>query len=506
MEFTVNQIILIGEAQLQPAGASPFLLERKAAALVAFLALHGPASRSQLAGLLWPDSAEATARNNLSQTMRRLKAQCGDTPLFQTAETLALTPHWVVDCKQLEMQHLQGEHEKVAVCSTALLSGLYYDDCPEFSFWLQRHNDQFLRLKQRSLAILYDNYQRDGAYREALGMAQRLVETEPLSEDAWRRLMQAHFNMDDRAAALNAYQRFVTLLRRELDLDPMPQTQALARDISAGLIVSPPAVASTIPPSVSHPPSLIGRADVWRLMEQAWQKGQAIFLAGPLGVGKTRLAREFLASKGRFYAFRTRPADHDVPYAAHARTYRELLQAFPEIELPTWVRNELARILPELGVSPGPVREAEQKLRFYQAKAEATRLAVAAGMRHVLIDDLHYSDLASIEAGHFVSSQYWGRLDGMRTVVCLQEDLLDPQARQALTAAVETGMVAFISLAPLGVDTFGELLASMGIDSNGDTQTLHQRCDGLPGALVRLATACFESGQDLLNKSSRDSE
>jgi DNA-binding SARP family transcriptional activator len=53
-------------------------LERKQAALLAFLALEGTQPRSKLAGLLWASSTESTARNNLAQTLKRIREQHGE--------------------------------------------------------------------------------------------------------------------------------------------------------------------------------------------------------------------------------------------------------------------------------------------------------------------------------------------------------------------------------------------------------------------------------------------
>ena len=52
-------------------GGEVLPLGSKAAGLLAYLAVEGPTPRSTLAGLLWPEVTEATARNNLSQALGR---------------------------------------------------------------------------------------------------------------------------------------------------------------------------------------------------------------------------------------------------------------------------------------------------------------------------------------------------------------------------------------------------------------------------------------------------
>lgn len=74
--MSAAQLDVLGKNVIR-VGDKSFAPERRTAALLAYLSLEGPTSRSRLAGLLWPDSGEATARNNLSQLLRRLKGSVG---------------------------------------------------------------------------------------------------------------------------------------------------------------------------------------------------------------------------------------------------------------------------------------------------------------------------------------------------------------------------------------------------------------------------------------------
>ena len=56
---------------VRASGGEALPLGSKVAGLLAHLAVEGPTLRSTLAGLLWPDVTEATARNNLSQALGR---------------------------------------------------------------------------------------------------------------------------------------------------------------------------------------------------------------------------------------------------------------------------------------------------------------------------------------------------------------------------------------------------------------------------------------------------
>jgi Bacterial transcriptional activator domain/AAA ATPase domain len=192
------------------------------------------------------------------------------------------------------------------------------------------------------------------------------VRLEPLNEAAHRQLIELHLASENRSAALEAYNNCRDILQRELGLEPDAQTQGLL-----GRIHGPGAVAKQAAPLTIEPTYLVGREHEWTQMEAAWQAGQAIILHGPPGVGKSRLILEFAASRGNYLHWLGRPGDTLIPYGTHARTFRPLCETLNETGFPDWVRAELARIVPGLGVAPPPISSDAERLRFFEAKAEA---------------------------------------------------------------------------------------------------------------------------------------
>ena len=64
---------LHGVAHWRHGSGPPQALERKHAALLAWLWVEGPTPRSRLAGLLWPEASEERARGNLRQRLLKLR-------------------------------------------------------------------------------------------------------------------------------------------------------------------------------------------------------------------------------------------------------------------------------------------------------------------------------------------------------------------------------------------------------------------------------------------------
>ena len=62
-------------------------------------------------------------------------------------------------------------------------------------------------------------------YRAAIKVAQRLLRHDPLREETYRLLMRLCALNGDRTGVVRAYDTCVTVLRRELDLEPNVETR-----------------------------------------------------------------------------------------------------------------------------------------------------------------------------------------------------------------------------------------------------------------------------------------
>lgn len=198
-----------------------------------------------------------------------------------------------------------------------LLGAFDYDDLPEFADWLYGEREALLELRRGALWTLAGRAESAGEYGEAARWAQRLLELDPVSEAAHRALMRFYYLAGARPAALRAYGRCKEVLAREFGTQPLPETRELARKIDQGMVRAPRRARAerALPAFVLRPPVLVGRETAWAEMERAWAKGQTFYLTGDPGVGKTRLAQEFVASKGPGLYLPSRPGVQEVPFA-----------------------------------------------------------------------------------------------------------------------------------------------------------------------------------------------
>jgi len=363
--------------------------------LLAYLVLHrkAPQARHHLAFLFWPDSTEAQAHTNLRNLLYLLRQALPEADGFlhtdtQTLQWRAEAP-FTLDVADFESALAQAEQagqtgDQVALRTALeeavdLYGGELLPSC--YDDWIlperERLSQAFIGALERLILLLEEG--RD--YRAAIGYAQRLLRHDPLHEATYRRLMRLQALSGDRAGALRTYHTCVTVLQRELAVEPSAATrQAYERLLQADRLPAPPPAA---PAGLAAVWPLVGRHEEWAQLQAAWQAAAAggphfVLVKGETGIGKTRLAEELLQwadrqgiaqAKASCYA-----AEGGLAYAPVAAWLRAL-RLLPPLE-PVW-RSEIARLLPELLVEqpdlppPGPLTEAWQRRRFFEALARA---------------------------------------------------------------------------------------------------------------------------------------
>ncbi|HYO67526.1 MAG TPA: BTAD domain-containing putative transcriptional regulator [Archangium sp.] len=481
--------------------AEPLELQRRVAAVLAWLALEGPTPKYRLAGMLWPGSGEDTARNNMRQLLRRLRVATG-TDLVLGGDVVSLSERVNTDAVELEAHVFAGRHAQALSLAGSLLGTLDFDDCPDFEAWLLRAREQLEALRCRAASAEVEAREQQGDLAGALHFAERLLALAPLSEDAYRRLMRLHYLQGDRMAALNLFERCRKMLFEEYDAAPHPDTLALVRDVERGQ-VRPRAAGKkperTLPLSVLRPPVLVGRAREWAQMEAAWQSRQLMLLLAEPGVGKTRLAQDFAASKGRYLVFSARPGDAEVPYSLYVRNIREIFSARPELRqgLEPWIRRELARVLPELA-APGeripPVRDEGERVRCLDAYSEVLRRCTE-GLESFITDDLQFADSASLQVGAYAHARFHSAGTFPLIIDCCRRGDFGGEAL-AITKRLEAaGLAMFMSLEPLPPEAVGELLESLALPgAESLTREMTRYTGGNPLFITETLKHLMESG------------
>ena len=223
-------IQLIGAPAWHTPGG-PVPLARKAAALLAMLAFDGSATRIGTMALLWPDTPESTARNNLVHLRRKLRDLAGHEVVLGR-EVLTLTPLVSTDVV-LGSAPLQG------VPDGELLQGHCYDDCPDLELSVLEWRERLDTQRFWHLRALSDWYERQGQLEAAVSHVMRWLRLDPCSEDAHCRLMRLYALSGNRHRAVQVYQALERSLRMHLDVTPLPGTRRLLQSLLGGEVAPP---------------------------------------------------------------------------------------------------------------------------------------------------------------------------------------------------------------------------------------------------------------------------
>jgi DNA-binding SARP family transcriptional activator/predicted ATPase len=392
--------------------------------LLAYLVLHGnaPQLRQHLAFLFWPDTSEVQARNNLRQTLHQLRHALPDADRFLHADarTLGWRPDaaFQLDVAEFEQALASADAaerqddqraalERAAHLYRADLLPSCYDD------WLLPERERLRQRHRHAVAQLIQLLETRRDYAAAIGHAQRLLQDDPIDEETYRCLMRLLALNNDRASALRVYHSCVTILQRELGVEPSQPTREVYESLLR--LDSPIALAPERQPMRDAGLPLIDRQREWEQLHMAWRQASAgepgfVLVTGEAGIGKSRLAEELLTwarqqgvsvAKTRSYA-----AEGQLSLAPVTDWLRSdvLHPHLARLEM-VW-RTEVSRILPELvAAQPDlppyePMTEYGQRQRFFEALARAVLAAPQPLL--LLIDDLQWCDQETIEWLHFL--------------------------------------------------------------------------------------------------------
>jgi DNA-binding SARP family transcriptional activator len=448
------QLRLLGRAALiATAPPRSITLRPKDAALLAVVALSGPIQSDRLGAMLWPTASARQADTSLRQRLFRLRREAGKT-LVTSGSPVSLAPGLSHDLTTTLEQIHQDEHAGQA----ELLGDLDFDDLPELAAWLRAEREKWRRQRDSALAAAAASCEKTGAVARGLVYAQRLVESDPLAEHSQRRLMRLHYLRGDRAAAIAAFERFEQRLKDEQGNRPSAETIELLATIERGAATLP-ARRAVVPASLIRPPRLVGRAGELQALDHAWSARRVFLLVGEAGIGKSRLMQEFAAGRAGVLAICARPGDAGIAYAVLARLLRALL-AEHGVAVDSRRAHELALVLPELGQ---PVALAGQAQRLLLLRAvDATLVdAVAAGVRAVVVDDLHFADDASIEflqslvQSETLATLLWG--------FAQRPAAAGAAVTQMRRALEEAGRIEAVAVQPLDLAQLTTLIESLGL-------------------------------------------
>jgi len=528
------RIHLLGEFRLQGAtGQRLHLGSRKPEWLLAYLALHPIAHpRDRLAGLFWPESEQSKANSSLRQALYILRPviepdEVNRGLFLGTTQTTVQfkkeSSHWL-DTAVFEQLITESEQtsgakkaeflqEAVALYRDDLLIGCYEDWCLEARGYFRE-----LYLKALQQLVLHHTEQK--AYAQAIAYAKQILAKNPLHEEMQRHLIYLYYASGDRNAALHQYHECESILKTELNIEPLPETKDLFREIEQQTSLAQlEALASRAREMIRRYPELsvpfVGRTEESQQFTLAWDKvsqgqGQTFFIAGEAGVGKSRLAQEWLnfaiaqeawVLSGRCYEIEGKLSYQPIVEALRSGLSQITAESLGRIS-PIWM-SEVIKLVPELGekipsLQPSapltmPLQERnrlfEGLYQFFLSLSQEKPLLL-------FFDDLQWADESTHEFIHYLVRKLPSHKLFLLGTYRVEEVTEEHPLWKQLQHLQRDYLMTQLHLAPLQVTEMEKLVYGMlRSEELGElVQWVYGRSKGVPFFAVELIKSFIEAG------------
>lgn len=508
-----TELLFLGPPAARQNGHPITLVRAKGLALLLYLAATRIAQpRERLLDLLWPESVPQAARKNMRNTLWNIRETFGADVVESEGPNLRLAADVAVDLHALQdaVLLLEGGTVDALLAATSqyrgpLADGLVLHEAPDFELWLVTERERtaatYLQLLDRAVVLA----QRANDWPTVRDTALRALETDPLREAAHLAAIEAFVYLGQRAQAAQQYASLADVLRRELDVAPLPETTARYQSLMAGDLPPRPAPARLAPPPHVLRTPFVGRSVERTALDTALQQARSgtayvVLLAGELGIGKSRLMHEWASELPpsitvlHTYAIE---AAQSTPFGPLRTLFRQPGPAHDVIQpgsmLPTIWLAELMRLLPEVASTwphlppPLALSPAEERARLLQALTEALR-QMAKQPLVLLVDDLHWADQSTLDWLVYMLNQLCHV--PLLLVGTYRAQDATPPLMHLFATLQRQGTLRTLQIAPLNADEAQQLLGAAQPASNAAERTRWiQQSGGNPLFLIELGTA-----------------
>lgn len=490
------EIRLLGSPQVFHGGNPVKFAARKALALFVYLAVEsGAHPREKLQAIFWPESETRQAQSSLRSTLARIKEALrgvdeplrmeGDRVGFNTSCASFLDLNLVAQATA-DTQPIQLAPPTLALLQNAVeaargpfLEAFSLPDTPAFNDWILIQRNIF----GGRLNLIHDRLSNHQLETHLIGPAietvNRWLNLDRLNASAYQRLMRLHFLNGDRSTALQTYETCRELLDKELGVEPSSETEEVLAHIRSSETPAPVFEDQAEAREDAFHIPFVGRSHEYQALVQVFGKvrgghPQVAVVSGESGMGKTRLADEFLKWAGTQGADVLRGRAYEtsggLPYQPIIDALRERLERenAPEDLLDDAWLAELTRILPELRerypdlpIASGD--EATARSRLFEAIARLGTSLSARSPLILLMDDLQWADAGTLEALHYLARSWRTSHSKILLLILMREESLAHETglRDWMSGLTRDIPVTRLSLPPVQASDIQEVVQSL---------------------------------------------
>lgn len=203
-----------------------FFAFSKINALIYYLALNGSVSRDEIAGVLWSNKSEKSAKKNLRNTIyqanKELEEEFIVSPnkaILQLNDAL-VQPSDVDRFLQDPVNHLDEYHDE-------FLKGFFLKDSDEFDLWVTKMRNYF---EQKFIQSCYQKVATDIENNQLIDVEKnirRLIAIDEYDERNYQMLMKFYQDSHRNGKVIETYYDLSSILDEELGIKPSEETRAI---------------------------------------------------------------------------------------------------------------------------------------------------------------------------------------------------------------------------------------------------------------------------------------
>jgi len=246
-------------------------------ALLYYLHINGAVNREEIAGILWENKDNQTAKKNLRNTIYQANKLLGGEWIVAPNRTvLSLNPECMIESD--------------------------VEDSEAFDYWVSKMRTRYEQLYIQACYQQLETEKDQLDLEEAERNLRRLISIDEFDEKNYHLLMKLYQDHDRPGKVIETYYKLVNILDKELGISPTESIQQLYHEVLAK-----DRSERKTKQFLRNTDHFFGRVDEIKRLESYFskvietQEARALVLVGGTGIGKRTVTRQVLANQTKYF-------------------------------------------------------------------------------------------------------------------------------------------------------------------------------------------------------------
>lgn len=264
-------------------------------ALFFYLLINKNVSRDEIAGMLWPNKPEASAKKNLRNTIYQANKTLNDEYIISLSnQILSLNSELEIE---LDVEKFMNSQTQFDEYSGEFLKGFYVKDSESYDLWMTKMRSYY---EKRYTDLLYISIDKDldaGKTTKVERNIQKLIAIDEYNERNYQLLMTYYRNRGLNSKVIEVYLHVADLLNNELGISPSDELTAIYRQTIEQVKTQTHLVINKMPEYYFSRPEEIAIFEKRLTKFVETQENQGVLIEGETGNGKTEFVNRILGMR-----------------------------------------------------------------------------------------------------------------------------------------------------------------------------------------------------------------